>query len=98
MTEGKKRQIRRVASQLGHPVKRLKRTHIGKLGLGALRPGEWMELTEQDIQMMVTSADEFRRKPPEKASPSRSRPWRRGPKSQPRSRKQSTRKGKKPRR
>lgn len=53
MTEGKKRQIRRVASALGHPVHRLTRTHIGKLGLGELRPGEWRNLTASDVQAML---------------------------------------------
>ena len=52
MTEGKKRQIRRVASQLGFPVRHLTRTHIGKLGLGTLKPGDWRELTEQDLQSL----------------------------------------------
>jgi len=54
MTEGKKRQIRRVAAALGHPVHRLTRTHIGKLGLGNLRPGEWRELSPSDVQAMLT--------------------------------------------
>lgn len=54
MTEGKKRQIRRVAAALGHPVHRLTRTHIGKLGLGSLRPGEWRELSSSDVQAMLT--------------------------------------------
>lgn len=52
MTEGKKRQIRRVASKLGFPVRHLTRTHIGKLGLGKLRPGEWRELDEHDIDLL----------------------------------------------
>jgi pseudouridine synthase len=60
MTEGKKRQIRRVAAILGHPVRSLTRTHIGKLALGALRPGEWRELNAQDIQALKTPSDELR--------------------------------------
>jgi pseudouridine synthase len=60
MTEGKKRQIRRVAAILGHPVRSLTRTHIGKLALGALRPGEWRELDAQEIQALKTPADELR--------------------------------------
>ena len=56
MTEGKKRQIRRVASMVGHPVKSLVRTHIGKLGLGELRPGEWRELGATDLVLMQTPA------------------------------------------
>lgn len=55
MTEGKKRQIRRVAAILGHPVRQLTRTHIGKLGIGALRPGEWRELTPTDLDLMKQS-------------------------------------------
>ncbi len=60
MTEGRKRQIRRVAASLGHPVQRLTRTHIGKLELGSLRPGEWRELTGQEVNAMSTSADELK--------------------------------------
>ena len=54
MTEGKKRQIRRTAAQLGYPVRHLVRTHIGKLNLGTLRPGEWRELNEQDVKLLST--------------------------------------------
>jgi len=50
MREGRKRQIRRVAERLGHPVLALKRTHIGTLGLGDLEPGEWRRLTRQETR------------------------------------------------
>lgn len=60
MTEGRKRQIRRVAASLGHPVISLLRTHIGSLALGELRPGEWRELTPKDIRALSTPADELR--------------------------------------
>jgi pseudouridine synthase len=56
MTEGKKRQIRRVASLLGYHVRSLIRTHIGRFELGALRPGEWRELTDEDIRALKTPA------------------------------------------
>lgn len=52
MIEGKKRQIRRVASMLGYPVKKLTRTHIGQLELGKLQRGEWYELQEEDVEKM----------------------------------------------
>lgn len=52
MTEGKKRQIRRMAAQLGHPVKKLTRTHIGQLGIGELRPGEWRELSSEEVEAL----------------------------------------------
>lgn len=62
MTEGKKRQIRRVATQLGHPVKRLTRTHIGQLALGELRLGEWRELKPHEVQLMLKPAEELEQK------------------------------------
>lgn len=52
MTEGKKRQIRRIAAALGHPVKRLTRTHIGKLELGPMKPGEWRVLTTEEVALL----------------------------------------------
>jgi pseudouridine synthase len=58
MTEGKKRQIRRVASLLGHPVSRLIRTHIGMLPLGDLEVGKWRELTAKEVMLLRASAPE----------------------------------------
>jgi pseudouridine synthase len=60
MTEGKKRQIRRVALILGHQVKRLVRTRIGLLDLGTLKPGEWRELSQRDLQDLATVAPELK--------------------------------------
>ena len=60
MIEGRKRQIRRIAQMLGHPVRRLVRTHIGKLGLGTLRKGAWYELEEEEIEAMLQPADEVK--------------------------------------
>ena len=59
MTEGKKRQIRRTASLLGHTVRSLIRTQMGKLMLGTLRPGEWRELTAKDLAQLKAPADEL---------------------------------------
>ena len=59
MTEGRKRQIRRVASQLGHPVIRLVRTHIGQLGLGTLRKGAWYQLDDDEIEALMTPSREL---------------------------------------
>jgi 23S rRNA pseudouridine2605 synthase len=49
MHEGRKRQIRRVASLLGHPVRELKRVRLGPLYLGSLESGQWRYLTEKEI-------------------------------------------------
>jgi len=60
MIEGRKRQIRRIASQLGHPVKKLVRTHIGQLGLGTLRRGAWYQLSEYEVGAMLMPAEEVK--------------------------------------
>jgi len=60
MIEGRKRQIRRIASLLGHPVKRLVRTHIGKLGLGTLKRGDCFKLEKEQVDAMLTPADELK--------------------------------------
>ncbi len=60
MLEGRKRQIRRVAMQLGHPVIRLVRTHIGQLGLGTLRKGAWYQLDEAEIEALRMPAHELK--------------------------------------
>ncbi|HMM26899.1 MAG TPA: pseudouridine synthase [Aggregatilineaceae bacterium] len=52
MREGRKRQIRRIASQLGHPVKRLIRTQIEMLTIGRLQPGEWRKLSPREVRKL----------------------------------------------
>jgi 23S rRNA pseudouridine2605 synthase len=59
LIEGKKRQIRRVATKLGHPVKKLMRTHIGQLGVGTLRRGEWYRLDDEEVAAMKEPAWEL---------------------------------------
>ncbi|WP_322802582.1 pseudouridine synthase [Thermoflexus sp.] len=54
MREGKKRQIRRIAARLGHPVRRLIRIRIGPVTLGRLRPGQWRPLTPQELRQLRT--------------------------------------------
>lgn len=51
MTEGKKREIRRIASRLGRKIMRLKRVSIGKLELGNLETGKWRFLSEEEIAL-----------------------------------------------
>lgn len=55
LREGRKRQIRKIAAQLGFPVKRLRRIQIGPLKLGDLDPGEWRHLTNQEIEALKDS-------------------------------------------
>lgn len=48
LTEGRKRQIRRMTAAVGHPTLRLIRVAVGRLTLGTLRAGEWKELPPRD--------------------------------------------------
>ncbi len=49
MHEGRKRQIRRVAALLGHPVRELRRVRLGPLHLGSLELGKWRYLTAKEV-------------------------------------------------
>jgi 23S rRNA pseudouridine2605 synthase len=53
MREGRKRQIRRVAEILGHPVLELKRTRLGPLDLGPLETGQWRHLTAREMSNLI---------------------------------------------
>lgn len=55
MREGRKRQIRRVADRLGHPVQRLFRVQIGPLHIGDLPGGKWRHLTESEVEALKES-------------------------------------------
>jgi pseudouridine synthase len=61
LREGRKRQIRRVAAALGHPVRRLIRVRIGPIRLGSLKLGEWRHLTDQEIRRLKNTIQQ--RKP-----------------------------------
>jgi 23S rRNA pseudouridine2457 synthase len=49
LTEGRKRQIRRMTAAVGYPTLRLVRVGVGPLELGELAPGEWRELDEGEL-------------------------------------------------
>ncbi|MDE0308336.1 MAG: pseudouridine synthase [Acidiferrobacterales bacterium] len=48
LTEGRKRQIRRMCNLVGLEVKGLKRVRIGQVRLGSLKSGMWRVLTQQE--------------------------------------------------
>ena len=48
IVEGRNRQVRRMTAAVGHPTLRLMRVAIGDYRLGALAPGQFVELTEED--------------------------------------------------
>lgn len=49
LTEGKKREVRRMFLALGRPVKELRRVAIGPLELGELASGRWRSLTRAEL-------------------------------------------------
>lgn len=49
LSEGRRREIRRMCLQVGLPVEKLRRIALGPLKLGKLPPGEYRDLTEREI-------------------------------------------------
>lgn len=52
ITEGRKRQIRRMFQAVGHRVVKLVRVKIDGIELGRLNPGTWRNLTEQEVERL----------------------------------------------
>ncbi|MSY75963.1 MAG: pseudouridine synthase [Actinobacteria bacterium] len=53
--EGRNRQVRRMCEAVGFPVQRLVRVRIGPLRDSSLAPGEWRELTLDEVRQVVES-------------------------------------------
>lgn len=49
LREGQNRQVRRMTAAVGHPALRLVRVAVGPVTLGALQPGQWRELTGDEV-------------------------------------------------
>lgn len=54
--EGRNRQIRRMCDALGLPLCSLERIRFGPLGIGTLKPGEYRELSQEEIQALRNAA------------------------------------------
>jgi 23S rRNA pseudouridine2605 synthase len=63
LTEGRKRQIRRSLSELGHPVLELVRTRMGTLRLGTLARGQARELAPRELAALRAHAERLTPKP-----------------------------------
>lgn len=50
--EGRNRQVRRMCEAVGLEVVRLRRTSIGPVKLGMLKPGTWRELTAEEVRAL----------------------------------------------
>jgi 23S rRNA pseudouridine2605 synthase len=60
MTEGRKREVRRLLAAVGLPVTRLVRVRVGPVRLGRLKPGEGRELSGDevlDLQRVIAKAE-----------------------------------------
>src|SRR3990167_1996965 len=49
LTQGLNRQIRRMCEYFGYEVTKLKRTRIMNVALGTLKPGQWRDLTRDEM-------------------------------------------------
>ena len=54
--EGRNRQVRRMFASIGHPVRKLTRIRMGPVSLGSLRPGQWRDLTPQEVKKLQDAA------------------------------------------
>jgi 23S rRNA pseudouridine2605 synthase len=59
LRQGIKRQIRLMFFKIGYEVRRLRRTRIGRLELGALEPGQWRILSAREVALL-TAGDKRR--------------------------------------
>ncbi len=58
MTEGRKREVRRLMYALGYPVVKLTRVRFGPVKLGNLSPGEWEAVDSKDVVALRKCAEE----------------------------------------
>lgn len=56
--EGRNRQIRKMCEAVGLEVARLRRTAIGPVKLGMLKPGTWRELTSEEVKALRNAVNE----------------------------------------
>jgi 23S rRNA pseudouridine2605 synthase len=54
--EGRYHQVKRMCTQVGHQVLKLKRIAYGPLHLGRLGPGSWRELSREELQDLETAS------------------------------------------
>jgi 23S rRNA pseudouridine2604 synthase len=53
LEQGLNRQIRLMAAEFGYRVTQLRRVRIDNIKLGALKPGQWRNLTEQELRGLL---------------------------------------------
>ena len=68
LTEGRHRQVRRMAEAVGHPVLKLHRVALGPLTLGSLLPGRFRFLSEKEIKNLRLIGRASKRRPARRSS------------------------------
>ena len=58
--EGRNRQIRKMCSAVGLPVRDLRRVKMGPIGLGRLKPGQWRDLTPDEVRRLKAAVSATR--------------------------------------
>ena len=61
--EGRNRQIRRMCDAIGHPVDQLKRIAIGPLRDAHLKPGQWRDLSDDELRRLRRAAGRAAERP-----------------------------------
>ncbi|MBL6750024.1 MAG: 23S rRNA pseudouridine(2604) synthase RluF [Nevskia sp.] len=56
LTQGLNRQIRRMCEAFGYEVRRLQRVRIINIRLGALKPGQWRDLSAEELRGLLPEA------------------------------------------
>ena len=59
LTQGLNRQIRRMCEYFGYNVTRLRRVRINSIKIGKLEPGQWRELTEDEVSRLMEETGEI---------------------------------------
>ena len=53
--EGRNRQVRKMCSAVGLPVRDLRRIRMGPITIGRLKPGQWRDLTPAEVKRLKTA-------------------------------------------
>jgi 23S rRNA pseudouridine2604 synthase len=59
LQQGLNRQIRLMAAAFGYRVTQLRRVRIDNIKLGALKPGQWRNLSEQELRGLLPQQQAF---------------------------------------
>ncbi|WP_435007578.1 pseudouridine synthase [Tundrisphaera lichenicola] len=55
LREGRNRQVRRMTAAVGHPTLRLVRVGVGPIEIGDLQPGQWLDLSDEERQVLKSA-------------------------------------------